>query len=68
MVAEQAKGLIDGPDQAIWLARLDAEQANMRAVLERAIEQGDAAVAPPRGGNLANLEAGRASKRRTHSS
>jgi len=44
-LAERAKAKIDGPDQAIWLTRLDAEQDNLRAVLERAIANGDADVA-----------------------
>ena len=43
--AERAKELINGPDQALWLARLDAEQDNMRAVLERAVLDGDADTA-----------------------
>jgi predicted ATPase/class 3 adenylate cyclase len=43
--AEQAKGMIDGPGQASWLARLAAEQDNMRAVLERAIGNDDAKMA-----------------------
>jgi len=44
-LAEQAQGMIDGPDQAPWLARLAAEQDNMRVVLERAIANDDAKMA-----------------------
>jgi predicted ATPase/DNA-binding CsgD family transcriptional regulator len=44
-LAERAKELIDGPDQARWLARLAAEQDNMRAVFERAFIRGDAETA-----------------------
>jgi predicted ATPase/DNA-binding CsgD family transcriptional regulator len=44
-LAGLGKQLIDGPDQAIWLARLDDEQDNMRAVFERAIASGDADTA-----------------------
>jgi predicted ATPase/DNA-binding CsgD family transcriptional regulator len=44
-LAERAKELLVGPDQAIWIARLDAEQDNMRAVLERALANGDADTA-----------------------
>ncbi len=44
-LAERAKAKIDGPDQAIWLTRLDPEQDNLRAVLERAIANKDADVA-----------------------
>jgi predicted ATPase/DNA-binding NarL/FixJ family response regulator len=45
VLAERAKEAIVGPDQAIWIARLDAEQDNMRAVLERALANGDADTA-----------------------
>src|SRR5215213_4216950 len=41
-LAEQAKEMIDGPDQAIWLARLAADQDNIRVVIERALATGDA--------------------------
>ena len=44
-LAERAKDLINGPEQALWLARLAAEQDNMRAVLERAVANGDADTA-----------------------
>jgi predicted ATPase/DNA-binding CsgD family transcriptional regulator len=44
-LAEQAKVMIDGPDQAVWLARLDDEQDNLRAVYERAMAQSDADTA-----------------------
>ncbi len=44
-LAEQAEELIDGRDQAIWLARLDAELDNMRTALERAIAHKDADTA-----------------------
>lgn len=51
-LAEQAKVMIDGPDQASWLARLDAELDNMRAVHERAIANGDADSALRLGASL----------------
>lgn len=44
-LAERAKELIDGRDQAIWLARLEAELDNTRSVFERAIDNGDADTA-----------------------
>jgi predicted ATPase/DNA-binding NarL/FixJ family response regulator len=44
-LAEQAKEMLDGPDQAVWLARLDDEQDNLRTVFERAIAQRQADTA-----------------------
>jgi DNA-binding CsgD family transcriptional regulator/Tfp pilus assembly protein PilF len=44
-MAEQAKELIAGPDQVFWLSRLDAEQDNIRRVVDRAINSGDAPTA-----------------------
>ncbi len=44
-VAERAKEMLTGPDQASWLERLDAEQDNLRAVFERAIVTSDADTA-----------------------
>ena len=37
--------LLEGLDRAAWLVRLDREQANLRAAVAWAIEQGDAALA-----------------------
>jgi predicted ATPase/DNA-binding CsgD family transcriptional regulator len=44
-LAERAKELFDGPEQATSLARLDAELDNLRAVFERAMTTGDAETA-----------------------
>lgn len=44
-LAEHAMETFHGPEQARWLARLDAEQDNLRAVFERAIATGDADTA-----------------------
>jgi predicted ATPase/DNA-binding CsgD family transcriptional regulator len=44
-LAEQARAEIDGPEQAVWLTRLAADQDNLRAVIERAIATGDAETA-----------------------
>ncbi|MGH2614820.1 MAG: tetratricopeptide repeat protein [Thermomicrobiales bacterium] len=44
-LAERAKEMIEGPDEAIGLARLAAEQDNLRAALNRAIDTGDADTA-----------------------
>jgi predicted ATPase/DNA-binding CsgD family transcriptional regulator len=44
-LAEQAKEYFYGPKEANWLALLDAEQENLRAVFERAIASGDADTA-----------------------
>ena len=70
-LAERAKERIDGPDQAMWLTRLDAEQDNLRAVLERAIESNDADTALRLGaalwrfwGQRGHLHEGRASLER----
>jgi predicted ATPase/DNA-binding SARP family transcriptional activator len=37
-LAEQADGALRGPDQAVWLAALDVESANMQAALDTAVE------------------------------
>lgn len=44
-VGTQAREMMDGPEQATWLARLATEHDNTRAVLERAISTGDAVTA-----------------------
>lgn len=44
-VAERARTMIDGPDQAEWLARLTIEHDNLRIVFARAIDTGDADTA-----------------------
>lgn len=41
-LAEQAKPLLYGPEQATWLARLAAEHDNLRAVFARCLEMGNA--------------------------
>lgn len=44
-LAERVEAQIDGPDEASWLERLDVEQGNMRAAIQRALDQQDAEVA-----------------------
>ncbi|MGP4026387.1 BTAD domain-containing putative transcriptional regulator [Actinomadura sp. 3N407] len=44
-LAEEADRHLRGPGQREWLRRLDAETANLRAALDRALEQGDAEFA-----------------------
>ncbi|YCK37435.1 BTAD domain-containing putative transcriptional regulator [Actinomadura sp. ATCC 39365] len=44
-LAERAEPELRGPGQREWLARLDAEAANLRAALEEAVGTGDAALA-----------------------
>ncbi|MEU8801223.1 BTAD domain-containing putative transcriptional regulator [Spirillospora sp. NPDC048819] len=41
-LAEEADQHLRGPGQREWLRRLDAETANLRAALDRALERGDA--------------------------
>lgn len=45
VLAERAAPHLYGPEQRFWLARLDAESANLRAALDRAVERGDAGLA-----------------------
>ncbi|MER7049456.1 BTAD domain-containing putative transcriptional regulator [Streptomyces jumonjinensis] len=42
---ERAGPGLYGPEQRLWLARLDAESANLRAALDGAVERGDAGLA-----------------------
>ncbi|WP_113700958.1 BTAD domain-containing putative transcriptional regulator [Nonomuraea lactucae] len=44
-LAVQAEPALYGPEQGEWLARLDAEAANLRAALDTAVREGDAAIA-----------------------
>ena len=41
-LAEEAEPKLWGPDQAVWLKRLEVEHDNMRAALSRSIERGEA--------------------------
>jgi predicted ATPase len=43
-LAEQAEPFLRGPEQRRWLRRLDAEAANLRAVLDRCVAERDAAA------------------------
>ncbi|MER5326928.1 BTAD domain-containing putative transcriptional regulator [Streptosporangium roseum] len=44
-LAEQAAARLHGPEQQLWLTRLDRESANLRTALERAVRREDAAGA-----------------------
>jgi predicted ATPase/class 3 adenylate cyclase len=44
-LAERARPLLAGPDQRIWLDRLELEHHNLRAALDRAAAAGDAGTA-----------------------
>jgi predicted ATPase/transcriptional regulator with XRE-family HTH domain len=41
-LAEAGKGGLQGPEQAVWLDRLETEHPNLRAALEWHLEEGDA--------------------------
>lgn len=51
-LAESAKDEILGPDQAAWLARLDADLDNLRATFHRALAERDAETALRLGASL----------------
>ena len=48
-LAERAAGELSGSDQRLWLDRLEVEHDDIRAVLDRAVVAGDAAIAIPLG-------------------
>jgi predicted ATPase/DNA-binding SARP family transcriptional activator len=50
--AERAQPELTGPDQGVWFDRLDIEQANLRAVLARAIRDPDDQLALRLAGSL----------------
>lgn len=52
-LAEEAGPGLRGVDQLVWLARLEADHDNLRAVLERAGEAGDIATALRIAGSIA---------------
>jgi predicted ATPase/DNA-binding SARP family transcriptional activator len=43
--AEAAEKELKGPDQLLWLGRLEVEDANLRAAMSRALDRGDGAIA-----------------------
>jgi tetratricopeptide (TPR) repeat protein len=43
--AEAAEEGLHGPDQLLWLGRLEVEHDNLRAAMSRALERGDVAIA-----------------------
>jgi non-specific serine/threonine protein kinase len=51
-LAERAERELHGPQRGTWLARLEAEHDNVRAVLERTLAGGDAETALRLGGSL----------------
>ena len=51
-LAEEAEPEIEGPDQVLWMDRLEAEHDNFRAALSWLLETGDAEAALRIGGSL----------------
>jgi predicted ATPase/transcriptional regulator with XRE-family HTH domain len=52
MLAEAAAPALQGPEQVVWLERLEQEHANLRAALQWAINQGEAETAVQLGAAL----------------
>jgi predicted ATPase/class 3 adenylate cyclase/DNA-binding CsgD family transcriptional regulator len=59
-LAEAAAPELTGPDQAVWLERLETERGNLRAALHWSLEQGAAATAARLGAALWHAERVRA--------